>query len=45
MGNLYNNDNYNNWQYSYNSGDYYPNIDIPANFTAEDYEVFQVIKR
>ena len=38
----YNNNN-NNW---YNSGNYYPNINIPTgDFTVEDYEAFQVIKR
>ncbi|EXX58109.1 hypothetical protein GLOIN_2v841910 [Rhizophagus irregularis DAOM 181602=DAOM 197198] len=34
----------NNWTYNY-SRDYYPNIDIPANFIVEEYEVFQVIKK
>jgi hypothetical protein len=34
----------NNWSYNY-SRDYYPNIDLPANFIVEEYEVFQVIKK
>ena len=43
MGNLlYYKVNGNKW---YNSGgNYYPDIDIPANFIVEDFEVFQVIK-
>ena len=37
---------YNNWRYNVNyTGDHYPNIDLPANLTVEDYEVFQVIKK
>ena len=35
-------DNPNNWRYNTN---YYPNMDIPANFRVDDYEVFQVIKQ
>ena len=36
----------NNWSYSvYNGGDQYLNIKIPINFTVEDYEVYQVIKK
>ena len=42
MGELYCPDS-NNWIYN-NTGNFYPNIGIPANFTIEDYEVFQIIK-
>jgi hypothetical protein len=42
MGDLYC-PNSNNWSYN-TSGICYSNIGIPANFTVEDYEVFQVIK-
>ena len=43
MGNLYNDNDNNYWNCS--NGGRYPNIGIPERFTAEDYEVFQVIKR
>jgi hypothetical protein len=37
--------NSNKWTY-YTGGTYYPNIDIPGgNFTIEDFEIFQVIKK
>ncbi|GBC01813.1 hypothetical protein RclHR1_04340010 [Rhizophagus clarus] len=56
MGNIYYNDNSSYIFSSNNSsnswvnkdrgyGDIYPNIGIPKNFEAEDYEVFQVIKK
>ncbi len=33
--------NMNNWTYNVGyRGDQYPNIEIPTNFTVEDYEVF-----
>ncbi|RIA83342.1 hypothetical protein C1645_743125 [Glomus cerebriforme] len=35
---------FNNCTYN-NNGHYYPNINIPTNFTVEVYEVFQVIKK
>jgi hypothetical protein len=44
MGNLYCLYS-NNWNYHCNNGEYYSNIGIPVNFTVEDYEVFQVIKK
>ena len=43
MGKLYHNTD-NKWYNSDNRGYFYPNIGIPANFTVEDYEVFQVTK-
>ena len=43
MGDLYYYSDNNCW-YWYNSGAYYPNIDIPTNPRVEGYEVFQVIK-
>ena len=45
MGNLYYCVN-NNWS-NINRGcrNPYPNVEIPANFKVEDYEVFQVIKK
>jgi len=42
MGDLYKD---NSGWYCSNSRNYYPNIDIPANFIVEEYEVFQVIKK
>ena len=36
----------NNWYFgNYNGGYIYPDIGIPASFTVEKYEVFQVIKK
>ncbi|GES81110.1 BTB/POZ domain-containing protein [Rhizophagus clarus] len=34
----------NNWSYHTNQN-YYPNMNIPENFTIENYEVFQIIKQ
>ena len=53
MGNLAtynpnNPNNWNNWLFCYNrcNENIYPNIGIPKeNFTVEEYEVFQVIKK
>ncbi|EXX68343.1 hypothetical protein GLOIN_2v1471188 [Rhizophagus irregularis DAOM 181602=DAOM 197198] len=44
MGDLVCSDS-NNWEYDYLFNGDYPNIGIPANFTVEGYEVFQVIKK
>ena len=46
MGNLVAKDS-NNWFFGNYNGGYniYPDIGIPANFTVEEYEVFQVIKK
>ena len=45
MGNLHTNGS-NDWRFgNYNGGYIYPDIGIPANFTVEEYEVFQVIKK
>src|SRR5581483_7181441 len=41
---LYFNNNH-NWYSSGNSGTYIPRVDMPIMFSAEDYEVFQVIKK
>ena len=34
-----------NWRYYVNNCNYNPKVSMPANFTVEDYEVFQVIKK
>ncbi|CAB4373478.1 unnamed protein product [Rhizophagus irregularis] len=45
MGNLFCNNNVWSYNNSYDNGNRYPKIGIPANFEVEDYEVFQVIKK
>ncbi|GBC09750.1 hypothetical protein RclHR1_09090008 [Rhizophagus clarus] len=44
MGDLVCSDS-NNWEYDYLFNGDYPNIGIPASFTVEEYEVFQVVKK
>ena len=44
MGNLYCNNNH--WcKINRDDGDPYPNVEIPANFEVENYEVFQILKK